>query len=164
MLAPIGDSSQDVGRPRLVAGRLPDPARADEVMVSELLARTGGVDVGDHIDAVILEPDETDSVVLVATPDKGTPIRLTVTGIGVLHEEVVPFDDLSSSGTARRTAALSAMVERGTTNFEGAMVDVEPGTDLVALTDVIEDLGRRPETGYGRCGLRVGSSGRSAAR
>ncbi len=149
VLAPIGDSSQDVGRPRLVAGRLPDPARADEVMVSELLARTGGVDVGDHIDAVILEPDETDSVVLVATPDKGTPIRLTVTGIGVLHEEVVPFDDLSSSGTARGTAALSAMVDRGTTNFEGAMVDVEPGTDLVALTDVIEDLGERPELGTG---------------
>ena len=149
VLADIGDGGADIGRPRMVSGRLPDPGQADEVMVSERFARTGDVDVGDHIDAVILTGAETDSVDLVATADQGTPIRLTVTGIGVLHEEVVPFDDLSASGTLRGTAELSAMVDRGELNFEGAMVDVEPGTDLVALTDAIEDLGQQLDLGTG---------------
>ena len=149
VLAPIGDGGADIGRPRMVSGRLPNPGHADEVMVSERFARTGDVDVGDHIDAVILTGAETNSVDLVATADQGTPIRLTVTGIGVLHEEVVPFDDLSASGTLRGTAELSAMVERGELNFEGAMVDVEPGTDLVALTDAIEDLGQQLDLGTG---------------
>ena len=67
----------------------------------------------------------------------------------MLHDEVVPFDDLSASGTLRGTAALSAMVDRGELNFEGAMVDVEPGTDLVALTDAIEDLGQHEDLGTG---------------
>ena len=85
----------------------------------------------------------------VATADQGTPIRLTVTGIGVLHDEVVPFDDLSASGTLRGTAPLSAMVDRGKWNFEGAMVDVEPGTDLVALTDGNRGLGEQEDLGTG---------------
>ena len=36
--AAIGDGGADIGRPRMVSGRLPDPGRADEVMVSERFA------------------------------------------------------------------------------------------------------------------------------
>ena len=36
--ADIGDGGADIGRPRMVSGRLPDPGRADEVMVSERFA------------------------------------------------------------------------------------------------------------------------------
>ena len=150
VLAPIdGTGDKDIGRPRLLAGRLPDAGRADEVMVSALFAAAGDLDVGDHIDAVLLTGTETEVTDLVASADQGDPIRLTVTGVGVFHDEVVAFDDLSASGSVLATPPLAALVDRGEWNFEGAEMDVEPGTDLAALTVTIEALSRREDLGTG---------------
>ena len=85
----------------------------------------------------------------VATPDQGHPIRLTVTGIGVLYDEVVPFSDLNESGSILATAPLAALVDRANWNFEGAFVDAEPGTDLAELTTAIEALGDDEDLGTG---------------
>ena len=49
-----GRWGSDIGRPRLVAGRLPDATRADEILVSERLAMLEDLHVGDHIDGVLL--------------------------------------------------------------------------------------------------------------
>lgn len=150
VLAPIdGAGGSDIGRPRLVAGRMPDATRADEVLVSQRFAAAADLHVGDHIDAVLLTSAEIDVVNVVATADKGDPIRLTVTGIGVLYDEVVPFSDLSEFGSIRGTAPLAALVDRGAWNFEAALVDAEPGTDLVELAAAIEALGQREDLGTG---------------
>lgn len=149
VVAPIdGQAGSDIGRPRMVEGRLPDQERADEIMVSERFATTNDVRVGDRIDAVLLTGQAAD-VAIVATADEGVPIRLTVTGIGVLFDEVVPYSGLSESGSAIGTAPLAARVDRADWAFEGALVDVEPGIDLDALTAEIEALGRREELGTG---------------
>ena len=134
LAATDGTPGSEIGRPRLVAGRLPDAARADEILVSRRFAVAGDLHVGDHIDAVLLTKAVPNDVApLVATEDEGHPIRLTVTGIGVLYDEVVPFSDLNQSGSIMATPPLAALVDRARWNFEGAYIDAEPGTDLDAL-------------------------------
>ena len=59
-------------------------------------------------------------------PTRAVRIRLTVTGIGVFYDEVVPFSDLNESGSILATAPLAALVDRADWNFEGAFVDVDP--------------------------------------
>jgi ABC-type lipoprotein release transport system permease subunit len=145
-----GTPGSEIGRPKLLAGRLPDAARADEVLISQRFAAAGDLHVGDHIDAVLLTramPDEVDPTV--ATPEQGAPIRLTVTGIGVLYDEVVPFSDLNQSGSILATPPLAALVDRARWNFEGAFIDAVPGTDLDALTSTIEDMGGHEDLGTG---------------
>lgn len=81
---------RDVDRPKLLAGRLPDPARADEVLVNPALASAQRLAVGSRV--------TWDSVTGVDDPKPGhTPVGLTVVGIGVQPNEVVPtalYDDL----------------------------------------------------------------------
>ncbi len=140
---------EGIGRPRMVAGRLPDPARAEEVLVSERFATAAGLEVGDRIDAVLVTSAQTETLEL-ASPDDGQALRLVVTGIGVLYDEVIPFSDLNSLGSMMGTAALAAMsADRMDWNFEAAQVDVDPHHDLAALTASVDELALRPEMGTG---------------
>ena len=144
-----GPWGSEIGQPKMISGRMPDASRADEILVSERFAAVGGIDVGDHIDAVLLTQAETDVPAGVATRDQGDPIRLTVTGIGILYDEVVPFSDLNETGSILATAPLAALVDRADWNFEGAFVDAEPGTDLAELTGTINALGNDEDLGTG---------------
>ena len=149
LIAWLDDANSEIAAPRLIAGRFPDRERADEVMISELFADKTGLDVGDHIDGVLVTEIETDAVGYVATADEGTPVRLTVTGIGVVYDEVVPFGELNASGSVHGTPPLAALVERDDWNFEGAFVDTDPEADLDALIAAIEELGEDNSLGTG---------------
>jgi ABC-type lipoprotein release transport system permease subunit len=150
VVAPLdGPLGFDIGRPKLVGGRMPDVTRAEEVLVSERFAADADLHVGDHIDAVLLTQADTNVVATVATRDQGRPIRLIVTGIGVLYDEVVPFSDLNDRGSILATAPLAALVERRDWNFEGAFIDAEPGADLDELTAAIRALGNEEDVGTG---------------
>jgi ABC-type lipoprotein release transport system permease subunit len=149
------------GRPRLTSGRFPDEANAEEVMVSERLASQTGLMVGDHIDAVVLTAEPTGAELAVPA-ERGLPIRLVVTGIGLLYDEVVPFSDLDSGGRIMATAPLAALIDRDRWDFEGAQVDVAPGTDLGELTAAVHGLAADESLGTG--GLVFVSDQVSAAR
>jgi hypothetical protein len=157
-----GSWGSEFGRPRLVAGRMPDPTRAEEVVVSERLAAVGDLHVGDSIDVVLLTGAETGGPDLTAFPHDGQPIRLTVTGIGVLYNEVVPFGELHESGSILATAPLAALVDRADWNFEGAFVDAEPGADLASMATAIRAIGDNAEINTG--GPVFVSDERSAAQ
>ena len=144
-----GSWGTDVGRHRLVSGRLPDPRKAGEILVTERFSSETGLHVGDHVDVVLLTEPATDQVGLVATPDQGRPMQLTVTGVGVAYDEVVPFGDLNATGSILATAPLAELVPRAYWNFEGAFVDVDPAVDLDAMTEEIERLGNDPSLGTG---------------
>ena len=144
-----GTWGTDVGRHRLVSGRLPDPREAGEILVTERFSSETGLHVGDHMDVVLLTESATDEVGLVATADQGQPMRLTVTGVGVAYDEVVPFSDLNATGSILATAPLAELVPRVDWNFEGAFVDVDPAVDLDAMTEEIERLGNDPSLGTG---------------
>ena len=144
-----GSWSTEVGRPRLVSGRLPNPREAQEILITERFASQTGLGTGDHLDVVLLTESETDQVGLAATAEQGRPMRLTVTGVGVAYDEVVPFSDLNASGSILATAPLAELVPRADWNFEGAFVDVDPSADLAALTEEVERLGNDPDLGTG---------------
>jgi ABC-type lipoprotein release transport system permease subunit len=76
-------------------------------------------------------------------------MRLTITGVGVVFDEVVPFSDLNEAGSILATAPLAALVDRTQWNFEGALVDTEPGADVAAITSAIERLGVQDPGGTG---------------
>lgn len=80
-----GRLGHDVQRPLLVAGRMPNPKSADEVLLSRSAARGFGLDVGDRLRASTLSPGDIECF---STPDcafqrpGGPRVDLAVVGIG----------------------------------------------------------------------------------
>jgi len=60
---PFGRYSTAIDRPRLVEGRLPDPASTDEVLLSQTAARTFGRSSGDTMVVQTFSPDDLTSLV-----------------------------------------------------------------------------------------------------
>ncbi|MGH9275519.1 MAG: hypothetical protein ACRDZU_12810, partial [Acidimicrobiales bacterium] len=77
LLSPLDDrAGRDVLGLRVVEGRVPDPARADEVMLSPIIARSQEIDVGDRLDVFTDFADCAD-------PEQwGKSTTVTVVGIG----------------------------------------------------------------------------------
>ncbi|MEQ1874767.1 MAG: ABC transporter permease [Ilumatobacteraceae bacterium] len=77
-------------KPKLIAGRLPNPERVEEVFINRAAAAALHLEVGDTIDLVTQT-----AVEYYAAPteffERGDTRTFTVTGIGVLPGEVVPM-------------------------------------------------------------------------
>ncbi len=147
----------DVDRPNLIAGRLPRVDRADEVLVNRALAGQG-IEVGDRLDLVLVDSDvlELD----VADVDEydlasAVPILATVVGIGVYANEVVPFTDLDEWGWFTTSPALTALARPEHVQFEGAVVDLEPGAVVSDVRSRIEAVAERHTEGLGPDGLFI---------
>ena len=93
-----------VDRPKMVAGRLPDPDRPDEVFVNRVAARQLGLDVGDELELRALTTDEYYAGG-VADESLGEWRRFTVTGVGILPSEVVPIAPFDGSAAVVFTPA-----------------------------------------------------------
>ena len=120
---------------------MPRQGRAEEVLISELMSRRFDVHVGDRLDVVLLTSEEAGEGSRTAAPEHGVTIELVVTGVGVSYDEVIPFNDLNEAGSILATRALAALVDPSDWNFEGAFIDVTPGTDLQRLAAEIEGMG-----------------------
>ncbi len=77
-----------------IKGRLPDPARADDVAVNEETARRYGYHVGQHVDfgAVSREDVENPDPELSRHPRPRLLVHATIVGIGAFIEEVAQDD------------------------------------------------------------------------
>lgn len=93
-----------VDRPKMVAGRLPDPDRPDEVFVNRVAARQLGLHVGDELELRALTTDEYYAGG-VADESLGEWRRFTVTGVGILPSEVVPIAPFDGSAAVVFTPA-----------------------------------------------------------
>ena len=133
-----GTWGRDVGRFRMVDGRMPRMDRADEVLVSERFARRHDVRVGDQLDLVVLRL--TDEEVDRAPATAGTPVSATVTGIGVSYDEVIPLSELQVEGSIFATPPFAALAERSDWNYEGAFLDLAPGTDAESVSEQVRRL------------------------
>jgi hypothetical protein len=80
----------EVNVPRLVEGRLPDPARADEVAVNEKARDQLGLGVGDTLDLVGVPADQQDSYFTGAPIEDGRPASFRVTGVIRGPEDLAP--------------------------------------------------------------------------
>jgi ABC-type lipoprotein release transport system permease subunit len=149
-----------VNQPHLIEGRRPDPDRADEVLVTSLVADELGVALGDRLTLVSLTPAQKEQLIEGADPGApaGPTIEIVVTGIGETAEdfanrsaimlftpafyathrdEVGHFDDILDvllvDGEADM-AAFRAGVERIVPVEEGAIIETK-----VETTAEIED-------------------------
>ncbi|WP_203417111.1 ABC transporter permease [Jiangella ureilytica] len=82
---PPGDDEvfRTIERPVVLDGRLPDPARADEVVVSRQFERTWGLGVGDGVTLRLFSPETQDGLTFATTlpePD-GPVVEATIVGI-----------------------------------------------------------------------------------
>jgi ABC-type lipoprotein release transport system permease subunit len=70
-------------------GRVPDPARADEVAVNEIAARLGGFRVGQQIDLAVYAGHEFADPRALQQPVPAGITSVTVVGIGVFPDEIL---------------------------------------------------------------------------
>lgn len=113
-----------VNAPLLVAGRLPDPDRTDEMLVNRRAAKDLGVEVGDHLTIVsALEfPEQEDGLI-----EGGPSVVATVVGIGDSNMDLVFFGDGPSYTPSVGFLAAHPEVPRGSGNL---VVRLRPGTDV----------------------------------
>jgi putative ABC transport system permease protein len=76
-------------RPKLVAGRLPDPERWDELYVNEALARNHHLHVGSRVPMVWYPESVVQYAQDPSTLPPGAPLDLTVVGIGRSGDDIV---------------------------------------------------------------------------
>ncbi|MBL7490447.1 FtsX-like permease family protein [Frankia sp. AgB1.9] len=77
------EAMRTVERPVVLAGRLADPNRADEAVVSPRFLTTNGLKLGDSVTAVLPTPAQTDAQTVNATSASftGPHQRLTIVGV-----------------------------------------------------------------------------------
>jgi len=77
-----------VHRPNILSGRLPDPRVATEVFANRIFANRYHVRVGSRIAMAVFTQDPPDPAHV--SPSDWQPVTLTIVGIGVTPEDVVP--------------------------------------------------------------------------
>src|SRR4051794_9127606 len=91
-LALLHGEGYAMSRPKIVAGRMPDPDRADEAFVNPHFASAHGVGVGSRLPVVALDSDRADATIAQNLQYDG-PVEtatLTITGVGRFARDVVP--------------------------------------------------------------------------
>ncbi|HEV3402050.1 MAG TPA: FtsX-like permease family protein [Acidimicrobiales bacterium] len=73
-------------------GRLPDPARPDEVAVNKHLARASGIRLGQRLPIAIFTPEDEEAVYGDAPPPPVDRLDVTVVAVGLFPDEVVQDD------------------------------------------------------------------------
>lgn len=112
--------------PRLTAGRLPDPRRAEEVFVNDYVADRGHLAVGDRIELLVFDPVTFESV----------PTPATVVGTGSLPREAV-IDETGRFGVVMLTRAFYE-THRDLVVFSSSTLTLASGVD--ARRDLVPQL------------------------
>lgn len=123
-LAPNDDRLyRTINRPLLVAGRLPDPDRVDEVVVNRRAAKELGVHVGSQLTIVSSTSPE------VGGPMDGPTVRATVVGIG---DSNIDLGFMAGGPSWTPSAALLA-AHPEIPRASNLVVRLRPGTDVAAF-------------------------------
>ncbi len=96
-----------VDRPNILAGRRPDPSRADEVLINQAMARQRHLHVGSTLDWYVLKSANqlSGDLQLSDIPRIGERVHLKVVGIGVYPNEVIPTAEYDSNAYLYLTPA-----------------------------------------------------------
>jgi hypothetical protein len=107
---PIGDAlGRTMERPALLAGRVPDPARADEIMVSPQFAAVYHKNVGDTVIVRLASRQQADAQYDGTTgPPRGPEVKARIVGIGRAPWMSVNADAPQKAGSALASPALYA--------------------------------------------------------
>lgn len=132
-----------VERPKLTAGRLPDPRRPDEALADRAIAHELHLHAGDvlHLRAGPAGPRGLD-------PTRSTDVVLHIVGVGVTRDNVLPISSQASEPTIQVTPALLHRLGTQDFVFDSALVRLAPGGSIAAFHERVEALlPDHPETG-----------------
>ncbi len=142
-----GRMGYTIARPNLLAGRLPRPDSATEVLANRAIARHLHLHVGDAVRALTFRqiPDDPSQI----DPAAGTPVTLTVVGIGVFPNEVVPTTQQDTARLLMVTPAFfRAHADPGQVPYDSAYLRLRPGTDVDRFRRTVDAIAAaHPETG-----------------
>jgi ABC-type lipoprotein release transport system permease subunit len=129
-----------IDRPKLLSGRLPDPARPYEALGNRFLAQRLGITAGARVALDLAIPPQDES----AAPDEGTliPLQFTITGIAVFADDVVPSASLSAEPTLFATPAFWR-AHASVSDCGGVVVKLRTGVSVGAFRVVVEELGEK---------------------
>jgi hypothetical protein len=131
---------RSIERPRLTAGRMADPDRADEVVVDRTAAARFHLHVGDRVN-LVLGPLDAGSGVRAAR-------AVRVVGIGVTRENVLPVTQFANELAFLATPALFHATDPSAVTYDSAFVRLDRGASLGTFRRQLQALVRRyPDTG-----------------
>ncbi len=135
---PIGDEiAQTLERPALLAGRVFNPGRANEVMVTPQFAQVYHKDVGDTITVLLATPKQMNEHFDGSTgPPLGPRIKASIVGIGRTVFGSTPADKPAGKGGVLASPALLAHYRAnilGTSgqNYLNALIRLKGGTAAI---------------------------------
>jgi hypothetical protein len=141
--APAGDSyGAAVDRPRVLEGRLPDPARAHEIAITEIYAEEAGLRVGDEAAFESFAPDQLEP--LFTTGDAGPPAgpRFTLVVTAILDAPTL-LSESTGSFTPRVFLSPAFAAEAGAevaTYPGGFTLRLRDGGDVEAVTAALRKM------------------------
>jgi hypothetical protein len=135
-------------RPVTRTGRLPSPDRPDEAMATVEAANQQHLNVGSRITlrdlSGTLGPNKMPPVVV--APSQGTPVEITIVGIGIDYSDLAAASARSQGGGAAfgtiylTPAYVAAHGGPGAAVYTGAVVELRPGTALGRLRRDVDAL------------------------
>ena len=143
VVAPLkGNLLRTFNRPKIVAGRLPEPGRPNEVAVDVVAAKDLHLSVGSVLRL---------GVVGDKGPQHVRRVSEQVVGVVVTRENVVPTSDSDEFGTIYATPSLLYGLGPDWSQyqaFDGTYVKLKPSTSTTAFTREVQHLAHRyPSTG-----------------
>jgi hypothetical protein len=130
-----------IERPKILAGRMPRPDRADEVFVSPGVGDPYPVTVGERLPMAAITSLPEDPSTQEITDANLTRVTVTVVGIGVTQSRVLSTTALGSQPEMLLTPAFYEKYSGPElVGFDGLVVRVRLGTDRSALSARIDQL------------------------
>ncbi|HSP02176.1 MAG TPA: FtsX-like permease family protein [Acidimicrobiales bacterium] len=138
-----GERFYERDRVHVVEGRMPDPERVDEVLVSHTVAAEG-LAVGDHLTYGVLDVQEAFGALEqgrseFTEDDAVRVVEVEVTGIGIFPELAVT-EEVLAPDVVLITPALFRELPAEAALWTRAGIHLEPGADAGAVQRQIKDL------------------------
>jgi ABC-type lipoprotein release transport system permease subunit len=134
-----------VKRPRLTAGRLPDPNAAFEVVADRNAARMLDLHVGSKIKVAVARAQEQ-----LPNLETDPVVTLDVVGVGTTRDSVVAVNALAVQPSLFAGPAFMSHFGAAYHAFDGAYVTLQPGTSKDAFISGAQAIARRyPQAGGG---------------
>ncbi|MBO3751312.1 ABC transporter permease [Streptosporangiaceae bacterium NEAU-GS5] len=136
-----------IERPYVVEGRIMDPRRVDEVMVTSGFPGHYGKGVGDRITLVLMSPEQAASDTYDLTAEQPAGPRIQATIVGVLkspwfHDKLTFGPQVVPSVALYRAYPDNFM---GPSDYANALIRLRPGADPVAFRADLARVSRRTD-------------------
>lgn len=123
-------------RPKLLAGRMPDPNEPTEVLANREMVETLGSSFNVGSELPLLAPPAFDTDLA-----EVEPTTFTVVGAGLFPQEVVPGSLLDAQPQLLMTPAYAAAHAEHEANYDGLAVRLHPGADRDQFRKELHQLG-----------------------